>query len=74
MEGIVTVMVTLLPEVTAKANVPRSLHVPFRLGRPLGEPFDFETRKKVVKKLLDVAAMPSGSHEKYAEATGSDNH
>ena len=39
-------MVTLLPDITEKVGVPRILHVPFKLGRPCGEPFDFDTRKK----------------------------
>lgn len=65
-------MVTLLPDVTEKAKVPRVLHVPFRLGRPMGEPFDYETRRDVVKQLLEVASMPSGTYQKYKEPPGSD--
>jgi hypothetical protein len=65
-------MVTLLPDVTEKAKVPRVLHVPFRLGRPMGEPFDYETRREVVKQLLEVSSMPSGTCKKFKEPTGSD--
>jgi hypothetical protein len=60
-------MVTLLPEVSEKAKIPRSLHVPFKLGRPCGEPFDYATREKVVKQLLLLAEKPAGTIEKYVE-------
>lgn len=51
-------MVTLMPDVTRAAKIPRTLHVPFFLGRPCGEPFDFETRRRVVRQLLDLALQP----------------
>lgn len=60
-------MVTLFPEVTDKAGVPRTLQVPFPMGRPCGEPFDFETRKKVVEQLLGLAALPAGTRELYQD-------
>ena len=56
-------MVTLFPEVTDKVAAPRTLHVPFKMGRPCGEPFDFETRTKVVDQLLELLALPSGTRE-----------
>ncbi|ETP69636.1 hypothetical protein AC739_04970 [Planococcus glaciei] len=58
-------MITLLPDVTEKTGVPRTLHVPFKLGRPCGEPFDFGTRKKVVHQLLELAEKPAGSRLEY---------
>lgn len=63
--GVATSMITILPEVTEKTGVPRTLHVPFKLGRPCGEPFDFDTRKKVVNQLLELAEKPVGSHQEY---------
>lgn len=51
-------MITLLPDVTRAAKIPRTLHVPFFLGRPCGEPFDFDTRRNVVRQLLDLAEQP----------------
>ncbi|MDQ0428581.1 hypothetical protein QOZ98_001407 [Planomicrobium stackebrandtii] len=62
-----TAMVTLFPEITDKVGAPRTLHVPFKMGRPCGEPFDFETRGKVVDQLLELLTLPSGSREKYRE-------
>ncbi|RAZ77814.1 hypothetical protein [Planococcus halotolerans] len=53
-------MITLFPEVTDKVAAPRTMHVPFKMGRPCGEPFDFDTRKKVVDQLLELLALPSG--------------
>ncbi|GAX90970.1 hypothetical protein EFBL_2630 [Effusibacillus lacus] len=58
-------MITILPEVTQEVGVPRTLHVPFKLGRPCGEPFDFHTRKRVVLRLLDLTAKPSGTFEEF---------
>ncbi|SEP99778.1 hypothetical protein [Piscibacillus halophilus] len=63
--GITTVMVTLIPEIGERLKIPRTLYVPFRLGRPCGEPFDLETRRKVVEKMLILALSPSGTHGTY---------
>lgn len=60
-------MVTLFPEVSDKVAAPRTLHVPFKMGRPCGEPFDFETRKKVVDQLLELLTLTSGTREAYRE-------
>jgi hypothetical protein len=60
-------MVTVFPEVTDKAGVPRTLQVPFPMGRPCGEPFDFETRKQVVEALLGLTALPAGTRELYKD-------
>ncbi|WP_142828106.1 hypothetical protein [Planococcus soli] len=62
-----TAMVTLFPEITDKVGAPRTLHVPFKMGRPCGEPFDFETRGKVVDQLLELLALSSGSRAAYQE-------
>lgn len=51
-------MITLMPEVTRAGKIPRTLHVPFFLGRPCGEPFDFDTRRNVVRQLLDLSKLP----------------
>ena len=39
-EGIATVSITLLREVTSVIHPPRSLFVPFPMGYPLGAPHD----------------------------------
>ncbi|MCP8616261.1 hypothetical protein [Salirhabdus salicampi] len=64
-EGISTAMITLLPEVTDKVGVPRSLHVPFQLGKPCGEPFDSSTRRSVLLQLLNLLKHPSKNVSKY---------
>ncbi len=58
-------MLTQIPEIGKKLQIPRTLHVPFRIGRPCGEPFDMETREHVVKKMLALASTPSGTHATY---------
>jgi hypothetical protein len=65
--GVATAMITLLPEVTDKVGVPRTLHVPFKLGRPCGEPFDFAARKKVLYQLLELAERPAGTRMEYTD-------
>lgn len=62
-----TAMVTLFPEITDKVGAPRTLHVPFKMGRPCGEPFDFETRKRVVDQLLQLLARSSGTRATYED-------
>lgn len=62
-----TAMVTLFPEITDKVGAPRTLHVPFKMGRPCGEPFDFDTRKRVVDQLLELLALSSGTRATYQE-------
>lgn len=63
--NIPTAMVTLFPEITEKVGAPRTLHVPFKMGRPCGEPFDFDTRKRVVDQLLQLLARSSGMRATY---------
>jgi hypothetical protein len=58
-------MVTILPEITEKVGAPRVLHVPFKLGRPCGEPFDFETRRKVLDQLLQLLKKPAATMMEY---------
>ncbi len=62
-----TAMVTLFPEITKKVGAPRTLHVPFKMGRPCGEPFDFETRNKVVAQLLQLLTLPAGTEQLYQD-------
>ncbi|WLD92782.1 hypothetical protein [Alkalihalobacillus sp. AL-G] len=60
-----TVMISVIPGVSEKMNIPRTLQVPFKLGRTCGEPFDFETRKKVVQQALAVTTENAGVIEQY---------
>ncbi|WP_088104090.1 hypothetical protein [Halalkalibacter urbisdiaboli] len=65
-------MITLIPGIVEKAKIPRSLQVPFRLGRPCGEPFDMETRIHVLNQLLEVAKQPPGTNTLYQEPAKED--
>lgn len=51
-EGIATVCITLLRDVTETNRPPRALCVPFQLGFPLGRPHDAELQTDVVRRAL----------------------
>lgn len=65
--GVVTAMVTILPDITDKVGVPRAMRVPFKLGRPCGEPFDDATRRKVLEQLLQLLTKPAGTMVDYVD-------
>lgn len=50
--GVVTVAVSLLPEITRKVRPPRALAVPFSLGYPFGRPNDPALQRLVLRALL----------------------
>ena len=51
-EGIATVSISLLREVTAQIKPPRALFVPFPMGFPLGEPNNAELQHQVIAAAL----------------------
>lgn len=51
-EGIATVAISLLREVTSELRPPRSLFVPFPLGYPLGAPHDAVLQHRVIEQAL----------------------
>ena len=51
-EGITTVSISLLREVTAKLTPPRALWVPFPMGYPLGEPKNADLQHEVIAAAL----------------------
>ncbi|MFZ4793024.1 MAG: hypothetical protein ACOYLN_02735 [Blastocatellia bacterium] len=51
-EGIATVSITLLREVTSVIHPPRSLFVPFPMGYPLGAPHDPALQHRVIAAAL----------------------
>jgi len=58
-EGLPTVAISLIRVQTEKVGNPRSLWVPFELGRPLGPPNDAAFQKDVLTAALGLlAAMP----------------
>lgn len=52
--GIATIGLSLLKMVTRKVRPPRSLHVPFPLGYPLGKPNDARLQQQVVRAALNL--------------------
>lgn len=53
-EGIATVSISLLREVTAQIKPPRALFVPFPMGFPLGEPNNSELQHRVIDAALQL--------------------
>ncbi len=57
-EGLSTVVVALVREHVVKMQPPRSLWVPFELGRPFGIPNDIELQQRVLKTALSLLDEP----------------
>jgi len=60
-EGIPTVSISLLKEVTRKVKPPRVLFVDKPLGYPLGAPFDSDEQRKILKtalRLFEIKTLP----------------
>lgn len=53
-EGITTVSLSLLREVTAQLKPPRALFVPFPMGYPLGEPNNADLQHEVIAAALQL--------------------
>ncbi|NBO63818.1 MAG: hypothetical protein EBU88_03010 [Acidobacteria bacterium] len=53
-EGIATVSVTLLREVSEVISPPRSLFVPYPLGYPLGEPKNSHIQHRIINSALSL--------------------
>ncbi len=52
--GIATVSISLLREVTEILKPPRSLFVPFKMGYPLGLPNDADLQMSVIEQALSL--------------------
>ncbi|MEM7251623.1 MAG: hypothetical protein AAF493_09395 [Pseudomonadota bacterium] len=59
-EGIATVAISLVHEHAEGMAPPRSLWVPFPLGRPLGRPNDAPLQTSVFRAALDLLERPQG--------------
>jgi hypothetical protein len=53
-EGISTVSISLLREVTDVIRPPRALFVPYRLGYPLGAPHDPTLQHRIIARALSL--------------------
>lgn len=56
--GIVTVSLTVMPDVTRKLAPPRVLSVPAPLGAPLGPPHEAAAHEAVLRRMLELATRP----------------
>jgi D-proline reductase (dithiol) PrdB len=55
-EGIATVCLSLLPEVTDKVQPPRVLPVDYPLGYPLGAPHQPDLQRDILRRALSCMA------------------
>ena len=55
-EGIATVSISLLREVTETLRPPRALFVPYPLGYPLGEPQNAALQHRIIASALALLA------------------
>lgn len=53
-EGVSTVSISLLREVTATLRPPRALFVPFAMGFPLGKPNNPELQHRVIEAAMSL--------------------
>ena len=53
-EGISTVSITLLEDITRKVKPPRVLVVPYHFGHPLGEPNNPELQHAIIAETLSL--------------------
>jgi hypothetical protein len=51
-EGMSTVSLSMLREITQKVEPPRVLEVPFPLGFPLGQPHDLQGQERILRQSL----------------------
>ncbi len=54
--GIVTVSLTVMPDITRKLAPPRALAVPAPLGAPMGPPHEAATHEALLRRMLALAA------------------
>jgi hypothetical protein len=54
--GVVTAMISMLPEITRKIRPPRALEVPYPLGFPLGRPNEAPLQRRILGELLRLTS------------------
>jgi len=57
-QGITTVCIALVPQHAKRIKPPRTLIVPFELGRPLGAPGDVKLQARVLRQALSLIQKP----------------
>jgi len=53
--GIVTVSLSVMPDITRKLAPPRALTVPAPLGAPMGPPHEAAAHEGVLRRMLELA-------------------
>jgi hypothetical protein len=64
--GIATVSLSMIPDLTRAVGVPRLAGIAYPMGRPLGRPHDADGQRAVLRALLDVLASATGP-DSYVE-------
>jgi len=64
--GIPTVTLSLIPELTRAAGVPRLVGVSHPMGQPFGRPHDADRQRAVLRAMLGLLASASGP-DSYVE-------
>ncbi len=64
--GIPTVSLSMIPDLTRAAGVPRLAGIGYPMGRPLGRPHDAEGQRAVLRATLELLASAS-SPDTYVE-------
>lgn len=57
--GISTVALSMIPDLTRAADVPRLAGISYPFGRPLGNPHDADSQRAVLRATLEVLASAS---------------
>lgn len=73
-EGITTVSISLLREVTSQVKPPRALFVPFPMGHPLGEPNNSKIQHQVIAQALGLLQRNDVPVLESFQITTSDNN
>ncbi|HEU5384089.1 MAG TPA: selenoprotein B, partial [Ktedonobacteraceae bacterium] len=55
-QGMTTVSISLLREITEKVRPPRALFVPYPLGYPLGAPLDTALQTRIIRTAFALLA------------------
>ena len=54
--GIATVSLSMIPDLTRATGVPRLAGISYPIGRPLGNPHDADGQRAVLRSMLDLLA------------------
>jgi hypothetical protein len=58
--GILTVALSMIPDLTRAVGVPRLAGISYPMGRPLGQPHDANGQRAVLRSMLELLAIAPG--------------